>query len=101
MAALPDIVALCTREPMRAFGGRPLTALVDPRRASPQALAELARRAGPSLLTSAYLQRRESIRILCWLATRGPLDPARGASHRRNLEDWLARVGGPSLARVA
>ena len=61
---MADIVNVCTRAPMRAFGGRPLTAIADPRRASPGALARFAQLAGASLTTSSYLERRESIRIL-------------------------------------
>jgi hypothetical protein len=100
-AAMDAIVATCTRVPMRAFGGRPLTAIVDPRRASPLALEQLARQAGASLLTSSYLQRRESIRILACLTTRAAVDPARATEHRRRLQGWLASVGGPALARSA
>ena len=39
---LGDIVDLCTRRPMAAFGGRPLHALADPSRVSPAALDALA-----------------------------------------------------------
>jgi hypothetical protein len=93
MTALGDIVDVCTRAPMRAFGGRPLTALIDPRRVSPRELASFAQRAGPSMLTSSYLERRESIRILTWLAIRATLDHTRARQHGRQLEEWLARVG--------
>ena len=101
MAAMPDIVDVCTRMPLRAMGGRPVTALVDPRRASPAALEALARQAGASLLTSVYLQRRESIRILTWLATRATLEPSRASEHRRRLEEWLCRLGGVAIAKSA
>ena len=101
MAAMGGIVETCTRAPMRAFRGRPLTALLDPRRASPRALAQLVRQAGASLTTSTYLQRRESIRILTWLTTRASADPARATGHRRSLQAWLAALGGPALAKSA
>jgi hypothetical protein len=101
MAAMSDIVELCTRAPMTAFGGRPLTTIANPQRASPRALAQLASHAGASLLTSSYLERRESIRILAWLATRASSDPTKATEHRHNLEGWLARVGGASLAKSA
>jgi hypothetical protein len=101
IAAMNDIVDTCTRAPMRAFGGRPLTAIANPQRASPQALAQLANRAGASLTTSSYLARREAIRILAWLSTRAQDDPASATQHRHNLEGWLARVGGSSLAKSA
>lgn len=105
LAALPEIVDVCTRRPMAAFGGRPICALADPRRASPGALADLAHRAGPSLFTSAYLARREPLRIVAWLATRAQADTARAAAHHRGLQTWLARLGGepapldPDVAR--
>ena len=101
VAAMGEIVATCTRVPMRAFRGRPLTAFVDPRRASPAALAQLVRQAGASLTTSSYLQRRESIRILTCLTLRGSEDPARATEHRRGLQSWLAALGGTPLAKSA
>jgi hypothetical protein len=49
---------------MRAFGGRRIGELADPRLVSPAALENLAARPGASLYTSSYLQRQESRRIL-------------------------------------
>jgi hypothetical protein len=104
--ALPEIVEVCTVRPMAAFHDRPISALADPRRSAPAALDDLARRAGPSLLTSQYLARREPLRIIAWLATRASLDPADTAAHHRALQSWLARLGGepvtvdPALARA-
>jgi hypothetical protein len=95
---LPEIVDICTRHPMAAFHGRPMCALADPRRVSPAALDELARRAGPSLLTSQYLSRREPLRIVAWLATRASLDTHHAAAHHRGLQSWLARLGGEPTA---
>ena len=106
VVALPEIVEVCTLRPMAAFHGRPISALADPRRAAPAALDDLARRAGPSLLTSQYLARREPLRIIAWLAARAALDPAHAAAHHRALQSWLARLGGepvtvdPALARA-
>lgn len=91
--ALDDIVDVCTRQQMAAFGGVPLTALLDPRLVSPAALESLARRAGPSLLTSSYLRRREPLRILALLATRAVLDPARAGEHRARLLAWVTDLG--------
>ncbi len=101
VAALDTIVDVCTRRPMAAFGGRPLAAVADPRRVAPGALATLARQAGPSLVTSQYLARREPLRILAWLASRTAADPARAAQHRQALLTWLAGLGGETLARAA
>ncbi|MFI5592236.1 hypothetical protein ACIA5G_44810 [Amycolatopsis sp. NPDC051758] len=93
LAALPDVVDVCTRRPMAAFGGAPLSALLDPRRVSPAALDSLARQAGPSLLTSAYLRRREPLRILAQLSTRAVLEPAAAADHQARLLAWVTDVG--------
>ena len=93
VTAMGNLVDLCTRRPMAAFRGRPLHELADPRRVSPRALAALARQAGPSLLTSSYLARREPIRILAWLASRTLADPARSADHREALHVWVRRLG--------
>lgn len=101
VAAIQEIVDVCTRTPMKAFGGRSLTSLIDPRRASPAALDALATRAGATLVTSNYLMRRESIRILAWLATRTPLEPGNAAEHRARLRQWIVALGSPALAKSA
>lgn len=97
MAALEDIADVCTRRPMAAFRGVPLSAVLDPLRVSPAALNELARQAGPSLLTSSYLRRRESLRILAILVTRAALDPSRSTEHRTNMERWLVDLGNDAV----
>ena len=93
LAALPDLVDACTRRPMQAFGGRALADLSDPRRVSPAALAELAHQAGPSLLSSSYLARREGLRILSWLTARGLEDPDSAGRHRAVLAAWISSLG--------
>jgi len=93
LAVLPDLVDVCTRQPMAAFGGAPLSALLDPRRVSPAALESLASQAGPSLLASSYLRRREPLRILAYLSTRAVLDPAAAAGHRAHLLTWVTDLG--------
>lgn len=99
--ALGDIVEVCTRRPMDAFGGRPLHAVANPLLVSPTALGELARRAGPSLLTSQYLARREPLRILSWLVTKAGLDSSDAPIYRAHLHDWLTGLGTEPLARSA
>lgn len=94
LSALGDIVDVCTRRPMAAFHGQALAQLSDPRRVSPAALGALAMRAGPSLLTSTYLARREGLRILAWLTARTLDDPGRAAEHRAVLLAWVSRLGG-------
>lgn len=96
LAAMDDIVDVCTRQPMAAFGGAALHAVLDPRRVAPAALDRLAREAGPSLLSSSYLRRREPLRVLAHLATRAVLDPANAREHRDRLTGWVTRLGADS-----
>ena len=99
---LGTLVDACTRVPMRAFSGRPLAALADPRRVSPASLAGLARSAGPALYTSSYLQRLEPMRILAWIVLDGRSAPVAAGSASRPamataqplVEAWLRRLGG-------
>ncbi len=93
LESMPDIVDVCTRQPMAAFRGSPITAHLDPRRVSPGALEDLATAAGPSLLTSSYLRRRESLRILSLLATRSVTEPQLAGQHRTTLKAWVAALG--------
>lgn len=93
LTALTDIVDVCTRAPMAAFGGVPLAAVVDPRRVAPPQLDRLAREAGPSLTRSAYLRRREPLRILSYLATRAVAEPSQAGVHRARLVQWVADLG--------
>jgi len=93
---LPRIVEVCTRQPMTAFHGQPLSALADPGRVSPEALAHLAERAGPALYTSSYLQRLESLRILAWTVLRD--QTTGGGADRAQVESWLCTLGGSQQA---
>lgn len=98
---LPALAATCTRRPFRAFGGRALSSLADPERVSPTRLAELARQAGDTLLTSAFLARSDSLRILALLTADQPLDPAATTARTARLHDWLARLAPMPLPRAA
>ncbi len=91
--AMGELVDVCTRRPSRAFRGAPLSRVLDPRAVSPQALRDLERRAGDTLLTSEYLRRRHAVAILSVLSTRAVLDPGRAAEHRRALAAWLRTLG--------
>ena len=86
---------------MRAFGGRSLSQLADPRRASPAELAALARRSGASLYTSTHLQRHESLRILAWNTLQAAMTPHRAPELAGQLASWLERIGGEPVALTA
>lgn len=98
--ALDDVVDVCTRRPMRAFNGKPLAGVLDPRRVHPAALAALEQQAGGSLLTSSYLRRRDALRILAVLATRAVTDAANAAAHRARLQTWVADLGSDASPRA-
>jgi len=63
-AAMPRIAAACLAAPVPALGGKPMTDVLDPMRASPASLAELERSAGPALWTSPHWRQTEGIRIV-------------------------------------
>lgn len=88
---LPALAELCTRAPMRAFGGRALSSFADPRKAAPDELERFAQRAGAALYTSTHLMRLEPMRILAWTVWRGEESRDDGGSV---VETWLRRVGG-------
>jgi hypothetical protein len=94
LAAMGELVATCTDQRMESFRGRRLHEIADPRRAAPAALADMARRAGPSLLTSTYLARKDPIRILAWLVSRASDDPRNAAAHWASLRAWVTSLGG-------
>jgi hypothetical protein len=101
LPALADVVDVCTRQPMAAFGGATLSALLDPRRVAPAALEALARQAGGSLLSSTYLRRREPLRILAYLSTRAVVDPAAADRHQARLLAWVTDVGADAGATAS
>jgi hypothetical protein len=90
---LPRIVDACLRHPAPAFGGRPLTALVDPLRVRPDALEALVRDSGPALLTSSHLIWNESLRLLALSGYRAATEPQRAAESAREFERWMLRLG--------
>ena len=93
IAAMPDIVDVCTRRPMHAFHGAPFSGVIDPRRVSPSAMATFASTAGDALATSAYLRRRDPLRVFAVLAARIIDDPTRAAEHGARLGRWVADLG--------
>lgn len=101
LEVLPKLAEVCTQRPMRAFGGRPLYQLADPRRVQPNELTDLARRAGDSLYTSTYLQRQEALRILAWNSLQLAISPECAPELSAQLETWLMRIGTEVTALAA
>ena len=91
---LPGIVEACLAQPMQAFGGRPLTALVDPMRVRPDALAALARDAGASLGVSSHWLWNESLRLLALSGYRLATEPEKAPEIAAEFEAWMLRLGG-------
>ncbi len=95
---LPRIAELCLLAPMRGFGGRPISALVDPLRVRPDALTRLAQEAGGSLTTSSDWVRREGLRLLALTSFRAATEPDRATEIAEQYEDWMLRLGTPMAA---
>lgn len=101
LSSMRTIVHLCTRQSMESFKGRPLHSVADPMRMHPATIDGLVRRAGPSLFTSPYLARRESLSILAWLSTRSVVDPDQATRHSERLRRWLAWFGAETVPAAA
>jgi len=83
------IARTCLDSPVPGFGGRPVTALVDPQRVSPRALAELERGAGAALWTSPHWRQTEGIRIVALAGLREAEDPYRADQWVQRAETWF------------
>jgi hypothetical protein len=90
---LQRIAEVCLLEPMQAFGGKALTAHVDPLRVRPDALLELSRAAGPSIGTSTHWLWTESIRLLALAGYRLAVEPDRAPEIAAEFESWMLRLG--------
>jgi hypothetical protein len=93
---LPAVVDACLRAPMRAFSGRPIVALVDPRRSSPDALRRLEAEAGQSLFTSPHWVRKEGLRLMALSGLRAATEPEAATEVAQQFEAWMLRIGAPA-----
>jgi hypothetical protein len=91
--AMPQIVETILYKPYRAFGGRPLTSLIDPRRVSPTALAQLERAAGAAAFTSPYWAWNEAIRLMALNGYGAGLGAQELRTGVKQQEDWMLRLG--------
>jgi hypothetical protein len=91
-ARMSAIAATCVDTAVPGFGGRPIAALVDPRRVSPTALTELERTAGPSLWTSPHWQRTDGIRVLALAGLREAEQPDHAAAWIDRARSWLTSM---------
>ena len=95
LAAMPAIARACLFAPVPALGGAPMTAVHDPARVSPPALAELERAAGPSLWTSPHWREAEGIRIVALAGLREAEKPETASQWIGRARAWL---NGQALA---
>ena len=71
-----------------------MTALVDPMRVRPDALAALSRDAGASLGMSSHWLWSESLRLLALSGYRLATEPERAPEIAAEFEAWMLRLGG-------
>jgi len=92
--ALPRIADTILTTPMKAFGGRGLTSIVDPQRVSPASLARMERELGPALYTSMHWVWTEALRLLALTGYHMATDPKRKDEMIKRQEEWMLRLGG-------
>jgi hypothetical protein len=93
---LSEIAELCLRSRLRAFHGRSLVDLIDPRRVAPTELAALEKLAGPSALSSPHWLRTEGLRLLALTSYRTAT--TQKLSSPADTDEWMLRLGGGLLA---
>jgi hypothetical protein len=88
-ARMPQLARLCLDLRVPGFKDRPPSALLDPQRVSPAALAELERTAGPALWTSPHWKRAEGIRIVALAGLREAEQPDRTGDWAERSRAWI------------
>ena len=91
---LPSIVRITLREPMRAFDGRPLAALINPERVKPETLLAMEQQLGAALYTSMHWIWEEALRLLALTGLRIATTPDKKVDAFAQPEEWLLRLGG-------
>lgn len=94
LLALPTVARLTVDTPMRAFGGAPLRAIVQPERVAPAALARLADEIGPALFTSSHWLWTESLRMLALTGWQLAIRPHDLRAILERQEQAMLRLGG-------
>jgi hypothetical protein len=89
IAAMPRIAKACLTAPVPALQGQPMTRVLDPRRVSPAALAELERSAGAALWTSPHWRDAEGIRIVALAGLREAERPETASTWIDRARAWL------------
>jgi len=90
-AAMPRIAEACLSAPVPGLGGRPMTDVLDPKRVSPEALAELEHTAGAALWTSPTWRQREGIRIVALAGLREAECPETAPMWIERARSWFTK----------
>jgi hypothetical protein len=88
-AKITGIARACLEAPVPALGGRPMSAVLDPSRVSPRALAELESLGGAALWTSPAWRTREGIRLVALAGLREAETPAEASKWIERARRWL------------
>ncbi len=94
ITALPQVVRITLQEPMRAFGGKPLVALINPERVRPETLLAMEQQLGVALYTSMHWVWTEALRLLALSGLRIAASPEKKVDTFAQPEEWLLRLGG-------
>jgi len=89
----PRIVEVTLRQPMRAFGGRPLVALINPERVRPEPLLAMEQQLGAALYNSMHWVWTEALRLLALTGLRAATMPGKAETYKQQ-EEWMLRLGG-------
>ncbi len=94
LPVLRHIVNITLRQPMRAFDGRPLVALINPERVKPETLLALEQQLGAALYTSMHWIWTESLRLLALTGLRAATMVGTKMETLKQQEAWMLRLGG-------
>jgi len=94
LPVLPRIVEVTLRQPMRAFGGQSLAALINPERVKPETLLALEQQFGPALYTSMHWIWTEALRLLALTGLQVATMADRKTDELNQQETWMLRLGG-------
>lgn len=92
-AASPELARLLLRGRFRAFGGVPITSILDPARVSPAALEQLERTADSAAFKSTYYVWNEAIRLLALTGYRAAQGAGSLERAAKQQETWMLRLG--------
>jgi hypothetical protein len=95
---LPQVVEITLLAPMQAFGGRSLSALINPDRVKPATLEEMERRLGVALYTSTHWIWTEALRLLALTGLRLATEPEKAVEILQRQESWMSSLGGATQA---